>query len=209
MSVQKLVGCGVVAAVLLPLGAALFVVVSVLAFIQSLPGGGLALAAMDHFTGREGGAPTVTWPREGWSAEEGWAALRPYEADIEAASTRHGVNPRLVRAVILQESGGNPRATSRVGAAGLMQVMPATFAGLGYDPARIYEPSLNIEAGVRYLSYGLDAFQGDVYWAAAAYNAGIAGARRLKERYGYVPASFAGGETRRYVEAILALTGGN
>jgi len=167
------------------------------------------LAAMDHFAGREAGVPTERWSQAGWSAEEGSAALQAYEAHIQAASTRYGVNTRLVGAVILQESGGNPRATSRVGAAGLMQLMPGTFAEMGYDPARIYEPAMNIEAGVRYLAQGLSAFGGDYYWAAAAYNAGISGARRLKATYGYVPASFAGGETRRYVEAILALVEGD
>lgn len=197
MSPQKLVGCGVVAAVLLPLVTALFVVVSILAFILSFPGAGAA-AGMDHFVGKKG----ESWPRR---PEEVSLALQPYESRIQAAADRHGVDPRLVKAVILQESGGNPSATSPKGAAGLMQVMPATFVELGYDPARIYEPDLNIEAGVRYLSQGLAAFEGDVYWAAAAYNAGIAGARWLKERYGYVPASFAGGETRRYVNAVLAL----
>lgn len=208
MSLQKLLGCGVVAGVLLPLGMALFVVVSVLAFIQSLPGADLAVAAVDHFAGREGqtlvsgGRPQERHP------EEMSAALGPYESIIQTASSNYGVEPRLVRAVILQESGGDPRATSPVGAAGLMQVMPATFVGLGYDPARIYEPSLNVEAGVRYLAKGLAAFGGDFYWTAAAYNAGIAGARHLKERYGYVPAAFAGGETRCYVEAVLTLTGG-
>ncbi len=201
MSPQKLVGCGVVAAVLLPLATALFVVVSILAFIQSFPGTSVAAAGMDHFVGNKGGV----WR---WHPGEATLALQPYEAEIQAAAARYGVDPRLVKAVILQESGGNPRATSPKGAAGLMQLMPSTFDSLGYDPARIYEPDLNIEAGVRYLSQGLTAFDGDVYWAATAYNAGIARARQLKETYGYVPASFAGGETRSYVEAILALMGG-
>lgn len=207
MSVQKLVGCGVVTAVLLPLGIALFVVVSVLAFIQSLPGADLAAAAMDHFVGRQRQISTVEWPYGERHPGEDSADLQPYEADIQATSSRYGVDVHLVRAVILQESGGNPRATSPVGAAGLMQVMPATFADLGYDPARIYEPRLNIEAGVRYLSRSLAAFGGDVYWTAAAYNAGIAGAKWLKETYGFVPASFAGGETLRYVTAVTALIG--
>ena len=199
-------GCGVAAAVVLPLGAALFLLVSLLTFVQSFPGGDTVAAAMGHLAGAESPALGKYSVAPGPITQ---ATLQPFEPDIQAASGRYEVDPRLVRAVILQESGGDPRATSRVGAAGLMQLMPGTFAEMGYDPIRIYEPAINIEAGVRYLAQGLSAFGGDVYWAAAAYNAGIAGARRLKATYGYVPASFAGGETRRYVEAILALLEGN
>ena len=205
MSVQKVLGCGVVAAVLLPLAVALFVVIAILAFIQSMPGADLAAAATDHFIGRDGEAP-VTWrPPPLRPPGDITSVLLPYEPYIQSACARYGVNPHLVRAVIMQESGGDPYATSPAGAAGLMQLMPGTFAGLGYDPAWIHEPGRNIEAGVRYLALSLAAFDGDVYWAAAGYNAGIAGARWLKEEYGYVPASFAGGETLRYMNAILAL----
>lgn len=205
MSVLKLMSCGIVAAVLLPLCMALFVVISLLAFIQSFPGPAVAQAAMDHFLSGEKQTTLVDCPSVEWQRAKALETLQPYESYLRAASARHGVSPNLVRAVILVESGGNAMAVSPKGAAGLMQLMPATFVAMGYDQADIYKPGLNVEAGVRYLAQSLAAFEGDTYWAAAAYNAGIAQARHLKERYGYVPAWFAGGETRRYVEGVLAL----
>lgn len=124
---------------------------------------------------------------------------------IGAAAGRFGVAPRLIMAVILVESGGDPQATSPVGAAGLMPVMPATFTGMGYDARLLYDPKTNIEEGTRYLAECLAAFKGEVYWAAAAYDAGIANAWWLRDAYGRVPAWFAFGETLRYVTAIQQL----
>ncbi|TAK36099.1 MAG: lytic transglycosylase domain-containing protein [Chloroflexota bacterium] len=204
MGVGKVVGCGVIAAVLLPLSVALFLVVGLLAFIQSFPSPELVAAATDHLVGGE------SWAVHGGDQRGGnsFGSLASYASEVAAASERFGVDPRLVMAVMRQESGGNPYATSAVGAAGLMQLMPATFASMGYDPSRIYEPSLNIEAGTRYLSSTLAAFGGDVYWAVAAYNAGGGQARWLKDTYGYVPASFAGGETFRFVHSVLTFLEG-
>lgn len=201
MSTLRIATVGVLAAVLLPLLLALFVAVSISVFLYSLPGGELAAGGLSYFVGRA--VPPVILPPGGPVAvPAGPEALEPYRDMIGAAAGRFGVDPRLVMAVILVESGGNPLATSPVGAGGLMQVMPSTFTGMGYDLRLIYDPKTNIEAGTRYLAECLAAFKDEVYWAAAAYNAGIANARWLRDAFGRVPAWFAFGETLRYVTAV-------
>ena len=89
---------------------------------------------------------------------------------IDAASTLHGVDARLVTAVMAQESAFDPLAVSPKVAQGLMQLMPATATALGVrDPFAVSE---NIDGGVRYLSQMLDRYGGDYALALAAYNAG-------------------------------------
>ncbi|MFN7931244.1 MAG: lytic transglycosylase domain-containing protein [Blastocatellia bacterium] len=89
---------------------------------------------------------------------------------VTQSAQRNGVDPRLIFAVMQQESGFNPRATSYKGARGLMQLMPATAARFGVTD--IYDPAQNIEGGARYLRFLLDTFRGDVELALAGYNAG-------------------------------------
>lgn len=100
------------------------------------------------------------------------AALRPL---VEHAAREHQVDPLLVDAIIRAESGYSPLAISPKGAAGLMQIMPATARQLGARDR--FDPADNVRAGVRYLKALRDTF-GDDRLALAAYNAGPAAVRR-------------------------------
>ena len=117
-----------------------------------------------------------------------------YQEIIERAAARHGVDARLIHAVIEVESGYQPRARSRKGAMGLMQLMPATARQ--YAVRNPYDPNSNIDAGTRHLKSLLGRFPTAL--ALAAYNAGDAAV----ERFGGVP-PFA--ETRSYVARILRI----
>ncbi len=97
-------------------------------------------------------------------------SARPYIKVVQKTATRHGVDPRLILAVIKAESNFNPRARSRSGARGLMQLMPATAARFG--ARSIDDPAQNINAGTKYLRYLLELFKGDVNRALAGYLAG-------------------------------------
>jgi soluble lytic murein transglycosylase-like protein len=123
-------------------------------------------------------------------------AGRPFAALIASAAATHGVDVRLVHAVIEAESNYRPRARSRTGAKGLMQLMPATARQ--YAVENPYDPRANIDAGVRHLKDLLSRF--DLQLALAAYNAGEGAVRA----YGGLP-PFA--ETRSYVTRILRSVG--
>jgi soluble lytic murein transglycosylase-like protein len=149
-------------------------------------------------------APTTTTSTNGGfaqalanaqSAPADPAAYKPY---IDAAAQRYGVDPSLISAVISQESGFDPSATSAAGAEGLMQLMPGTAQGLGLTNP--YDPAQAIDGGTRYLKSLLDQFGGDTSLALAGYNAG-AGA---VQRYGGVPPY---PETQSYVSSIMAKLG--
>ena len=93
-----------------------------------------------------------------------------YDRYISAAARKHGISSSLIKAVIKAESNFDPRAVSKSGACGLMQIMPKTAKALGVvDP---FDPKENIFGGARYLKKMLVQFQGSLPLALAAYNAG-------------------------------------
>ena len=115
-----------------------------------------------------------------------------YDSIISRASAAHGVDARLVHAMIRVESAYQQRARSSKGAMGLMQLMPATASR--YAVADPYDPAANVEAGVTYLRSLLDRFP--LKLALAAYNAGAGAVERFR---GVPPYP----ETRDYVRRIL------
>jgi hypothetical protein len=93
-----------------------------------------------------------------------------FHKEIQAAAYKHNVDPALIHAVISAESGYNPLARSHAGAAGLMQLMPATAQRFG--ARNRLDPTENIHAGTRYLRVLMDLFDNDLELVLAAYNAG-------------------------------------
>jgi soluble lytic murein transglycosylase-like protein len=115
-------------------------------------------------------------------------------AEIEMVAARHRVPPRLVAAIVAVESEFNPRAVSRRGAQGLMQLMPATAASV--DVQDSFDARENIEGGVRHLRALMDRYQNDLPVVLAAYNAGD---RAVLAHQGVPPYR----ETRQYVIRVL------
>ena len=124
----------------------------------------------------------------------------PYGTLIYETARRHRVNPRVVAALIRQESAGNRRAVSHKGARGLMQLMPATALRFGVRKDQLFKPEHNLEAGVRYLSWLIDQFPGDLAKILAAYNAGEGAVARYR---GIPPYK----ETQNYVRRIFTNLG--
>ncbi|MDQ3494934.1 MAG: lytic transglycosylase domain-containing protein, partial [Pseudomonadota bacterium] len=119
-----------------------------------------------------------------------------YQAEVRAAAREFGVEEAVIRAIMHAESAFKPNALSRVGAQGLMQLMPATARRFGVTNS--FDPEQNIRGGVQYLAWLLKRFNGNLTLAAAGYNAGEGAVDRHK---GVPPYS----ETRRYVERVAVL----
>jgi Flp pilus assembly protein TadD len=125
----------------------------------------------------------------------GWAERGGYGPGIVEIARVHNLEPALIAAIISVESNFNPRAVSRKGARGLMQLMPATARDLGVGD--IHDPWENIEGGARFMREKLDRFGGDIRLALAAYNAGEAAVTR----HGGIPPY---PETIGFVNEVLA-----
>ena len=119
-----------------------------------------------------------------------------YEDLIQEAAGTYDLDPALIRAVMQTESSFNPTVVSRVGAQGLMQLMPALAEEMGVRDS--FDPRENIMGGARYLRELLDRFRGNVRLALASYNAGPTAVAK----YGRVPPFR---ETQRYVKQIQHL----
>ena len=119
----------------------------------------------------------------------------PYDTLIATESRRYGVDASLVSALIRAESNYEPRAVSRKGARGLMQLMPATARRLSLSQP--FDPVANVRAGVRYLKELLDRFDSRPELVLAAYNAG----ENAVDAFGGVPPYR---ETVGYVKRILS-----
>lgn len=140
---------------------------------------------------RSGNAPAAP---DGSGASAPLTRRQQIEQIARATARKYGLPAGLVQSVIRHESNFNPRAVSRAGARGLMQLMPATARELGVDDS--FDIQQNIEGGSRYLRQMLDRFDGDVRKALAAYNAGPG----TVQRFGDVPPY---PETRRYIDKVL------
>lgn len=122
------------------------------------------------------------------------ARAADYDKLIRHFAHRYDVDIALVKAVIHTESYFNPAATSRVGASGLMQLMPATAAQYGVTD--IYDPQQNLEAGIRHLRYLLGKYGDKMHHALAAYNAG----ETAVQKYNGIPPY---PETQNYVTKVM------
>jgi soluble lytic murein transglycosylase-like protein len=122
----------------------------------------------------------------------------PYADIISTVAEAHGVDPLLVSALIQVESNYRPKARSRKGAMGLMQLMPSTARA--YQVRNPFDPKANIEAGIKHLKSLIDRFDGALDLSLAAYNAGIGAV----EKFNGIPPYR---ETRNYVSKILSLAG--
>lgn len=119
---------------------------------------------------------------------------RLFDSIIRQAASRYQVDPYLVKAIIMAESSYNPKAISKKGAKGLMQLMPKTAKALGVEDS--FNPEHNINAGVKYFKQLLNQFNGDVKLALAAYNAG---SKRVKKYKGIPPYK----ATQYYVKKVF------
>jgi soluble lytic murein transglycosylase len=147
-----------------------------------------------HFTN----APTSTdyqvYIKERPKRQGGGIDSNRFDRYIDEAAILHGVDFPLLKAVIRAESAFNPKAVSKKGALGLMQLMPANLKSFQvHDP---FDPWQNIMGGARYLKFLIKRFKGQVPLALAAYNAGP---RTVDIHRGIPPIP----ETEAYVERVM------
>lgn len=152
-----------------------------------------------HFSNAPAKRGFRRYPKQfGFSTAPRRVVDRPHHSTFDSIITdvagRRGVDPALIKAVIRAESGFVPTARSPKGALGLMQLMPATARQ--HDVWHAFDPSQNIEGGVKHLRMLLDRYRGNVRLALAAYNAG----HGAVEKYGGVPPYK---ETVEYIQRVF------
>jgi soluble lytic murein transglycosylase-like protein len=125
------------------------------------------------------------------------AKAATYSQLIEGAARDNRIEPALVKAVLVVESGGDPKAVSRKGASGLMQLMPETARKYGVSD--VFDPAQNIRGGARYLHDLAQRYQNDLELILAAYNAGPEAVDRQGRR---IPQLH---ETLEYVPRVMQL----
>lgn len=123
--------------------------------------------------------------------------VKKFDYIISNAAKKFRIDPALIKAIIKAESNFNHQAVSRVGAQGLMQLMPATAYALQVEDS--FHPEKNIEGGTRYLRYLLNTYSGNLTLALAAYNAG----ERAVAKYNNNVPPYR--ETQNYVKRVLSL----
>ncbi len=152
-------------------------------------------------------------------ASPAWSGAFPmgYQTIIQSFVPQH-VDPFLVAGLIREESLYSTRVVSRVGAIGLMQLMPATAKRVAqqlklsdskYEPDRLYQPKHNIQIGTHYLGQLLEEYQGNLIYSVAAYNAGSQAVQRWMVQNGHRPPDefvelIGYRETRGYVKRVVA-----
>jgi soluble lytic murein transglycosylase len=149
-----------------------------------------------HFTNAPTSSNYKVYMREAPARPKAWYSIQSYDDVINEAARKNGLSFSLIKALIHVESYFNPRAVSKKGAMGLMQIMPQNLELLQIsDP---FDPWENIMGGARYLKAMMERFNGQLPLALAAYNAGPSAV----ERYQNIPPY---DETQRYVEKVMKL----
>ena len=166
----------------------------------------LDAAAVPAVAGTTGAAMLSPRMAAFFDRSPGYKAASPL---LREASSTHGIDYSLLKALIATESGFNTFAVSPKGAVGLMQLIPPTAQRYGVTAGKdgtiekkLTDPKTNIRAGARYLAYLINMFPGRLELALAAYNAGEGAVQRAGNRIPNYP------ETQNYVKTVMQLYGG-
>jgi len=151
-------------------------------------------AGVFHFTNTPTSSRYKVYMSESSRYRNALYNIESYDDVITEAARRNGISSSLLKALIHVESYFNPRAVSKKGALGLMQIMPENLEALNInDP---FDPWENIMGGARYFKLMLERFSGQLDLALAAYNAGPT----VVEKYNDIPPY---PETRNYVQKVM------
>lgn len=132
------------------------------------------------------------------SSFRGGAPVTPYDTHILRTAAAYKVDPLFLHAIIATESRHNPKAVSRVGARGLMQIMPGTGRTLGVGERELFDPAVNVDAGARLLKRLQKRYGRNFDLILSAYNAG----EGAVAKYGHRIPPYR--ETQDYVKSVMA-----